>query len=265
MRYTIGETAKILGISSELLRHYERMGIITPQRHANGYRYYDLDTIKKLTGVRRWRAMGFLLEDAEQLLTSTSRDNTLHLYHKRLAQMEQELCWQQEVQAAMRESVREIETAEAAVGSFSVRDMPDMLRIVSQHNHEFEVCDRRRYRNWLDSMPVVCISPGFTLDDIQAGNDTHQFGYVVALEKAHKLGLDQTEGAQLIKAGPCASTVIFSEGAGHIKASQLKFLLSLLQEKAFTPAGDAWGITIGCFTEGADRRKYHRMFLPITV
>lgn len=263
MRYSIGEAAKILGISSELLRYYERKGIITPQRHANGYRCYDLDTIKKLTGVRRWRAMGFPLEDTEQLLTSASRNDALSLYHKRLDQMTQELHWKQEIQSALLELMQEIETAADSVGIVSIREMPDMLRIVSQNNQELKVCDHHRYRKWLDCMPVVRISPGFLLDDIQKGNDMHQFGYVIALEKALQLGLDKTENAQIIKAGPHASTVIFSENADHIKAKQLRFILPILQENGLAPSGDAWGITIGSFAEGSSHRKYHRMFLPV--
>lgn len=264
MCYTIGETAKILGISSELLRHYERLGIISPQRHANGYRCYDLDTIKKLTGVRRWRGMGFALEDAELLLAST-RDNTLQLYRNRLSQMQEEMQWQQEVQAALLETVQEIETASESVGSFSVREMPDMLRIVNQHDHELKVCDAGRYRKWIDCMPVVQISPGFSIEDIRSGSNMHQFGYVTPLEKARQLGLAETENAQVIKAGLHASTVIFSEDADHVKARQLKFLLPLLQERGYTPTGDAWGITIGSFEEGTSRRKYHRIFLPIAL
>lgn len=265
MRYTIGETAKVLGISSGLLRHYERLGIISPCRNTNGYRYYDLDTIKKLTGIRRWRAMGFVLEDAEQLLTSESRANTLNLYHKRIAQIQEELRWQLEVQSALLELVREIETAVESVCDFSIQEMPDMLRIVSQNNHELNVGESRCYRKWLDCMPVVQISPGFTIEDIESGSDMHQFGYVISLEKARQLGLEETENAQIIKAGPYASTVIFSEDADHIKARQLNFLLPILRDKGFTPSGDAWGITIGSIREGKSCRKYHRMYLPIKI
>lgn len=32
-KYNISKTSRFLGISSELLRHYERLGLIEPERH----------------------------------------------------------------------------------------------------------------------------------------------------------------------------------------------------------------------------------------
>ncbi|WP_311769701.1 MerR family transcriptional regulator [Listeria booriae] len=37
--YTIGETAKIVGLSTYTLRYYEQEKIITPSRKASGERY----------------------------------------------------------------------------------------------------------------------------------------------------------------------------------------------------------------------------------
>lgn len=40
--YSIGETAKLLGISAQSLRHYEKIEILRPKKISseNGYRYY---------------------------------------------------------------------------------------------------------------------------------------------------------------------------------------------------------------------------------
>ena len=41
MRYKIGDVAKILGISPDLLRYYEKKGVVKPVKHrSNDYRYY---------------------------------------------------------------------------------------------------------------------------------------------------------------------------------------------------------------------------------
>ena len=41
--YTIGELAKILGITAETIRYYERKGIIAPiHDQETGYRYYTI-------------------------------------------------------------------------------------------------------------------------------------------------------------------------------------------------------------------------------
>lgn len=38
-KYNISKTSKTVNISNELLRHYERLGLIEPERGENGYRF----------------------------------------------------------------------------------------------------------------------------------------------------------------------------------------------------------------------------------
>lgn len=43
--YSIGETAKLLGISTQTLRHYEKIDLLYPKLtdEKTGYRYYSFD------------------------------------------------------------------------------------------------------------------------------------------------------------------------------------------------------------------------------
>ena len=42
MKYKIGDVARILGISTDLLRYYEKKGVVRPVKDkANDYRYYE--------------------------------------------------------------------------------------------------------------------------------------------------------------------------------------------------------------------------------
>ena len=42
VRYKIGDVSRILGISTDLLRYYEKKGVVKPQKdQSNDYRYYD--------------------------------------------------------------------------------------------------------------------------------------------------------------------------------------------------------------------------------
>ncbi|MFQ7539493.1 MAG: MerR family transcriptional regulator, partial [Clostridium sp.] len=40
--YKIGEIAKMLGISAETIRNYEKKGLICPYKEESNYRYFDI-------------------------------------------------------------------------------------------------------------------------------------------------------------------------------------------------------------------------------
>ena len=50
--YRIGEFAKYLGVTPDLLKHYEDQGIIRPSRSDSGYRYYPFNTTMLLIECR---------------------------------------------------------------------------------------------------------------------------------------------------------------------------------------------------------------------
>ena len=52
--FSIGETAKIVGLTSETLRHYDRIGLVKPCKadEWTGYRYYSRQEIVKLDTIK---------------------------------------------------------------------------------------------------------------------------------------------------------------------------------------------------------------------
>ena len=62
--YKIGEISKLYNISSDILRHYEKIGLIVPDiRDENGYRYYSQKQIWKLNNIRNLRNLGVGLKE----------------------------------------------------------------------------------------------------------------------------------------------------------------------------------------------------------
>jgi len=69
-RIAIGALSKQTGTNIETIRYYERVGLLpAPGRTAGGYRLYGPDHLKRLTFIRRARALGFSLAEVRRLLT----------------------------------------------------------------------------------------------------------------------------------------------------------------------------------------------------
>lgn len=63
--YSTGKASKICGVSARMLRYYEEIGLIIPDRidEKSGYRYYLPETLLAIQGVRYMADSGFSLEE----------------------------------------------------------------------------------------------------------------------------------------------------------------------------------------------------------
>ncbi len=65
----IGEVAKLSGVSSKMVRHYESIGLISKaSRTDSGYRSYSEKDIHILKFIKRSREFGFSMEEIKKLL-----------------------------------------------------------------------------------------------------------------------------------------------------------------------------------------------------
>ena len=60
--YKIGEIAALYGISTDILRYYEELGILVPRRAPNGYRVYRTEDLWCLNVIRDLRQLGFSMD-----------------------------------------------------------------------------------------------------------------------------------------------------------------------------------------------------------
>ena len=70
MEYTINKLAKIAGISTRTLRHYDQIGLLCPTRNSeNDYRLYGQDDVDRLQHILFYRELGMPLDDIKATLT----------------------------------------------------------------------------------------------------------------------------------------------------------------------------------------------------
>src|SRR5260370_26929333 len=66
----IGALSQKTRCKVETIRYYEKAGLLpAPARSPGGYRLYRNDHLKRLTFIRRARALGFAIEEVRKLLT----------------------------------------------------------------------------------------------------------------------------------------------------------------------------------------------------
>jgi len=65
----IGEASGATGLPAKTIRYYEDIGLIKPDRAANGYRDYGDKDVHRLAFIQRSRSLGFTIEECRSLLS----------------------------------------------------------------------------------------------------------------------------------------------------------------------------------------------------
>ncbi|WP_019640263.1 MerR family transcriptional regulator [Paenibacillus fonticola] len=74
--YTIGEVAKEIGVPATTLRHWEKEGLIAPDRDPeSGYRRYHRDDIRRLLIIRTVQSSVYLLETVRGIMEKINQQS----------------------------------------------------------------------------------------------------------------------------------------------------------------------------------------------
>lgn len=71
----IGQLSKLTGFSKDTIRYYEKIGLVTlPKRwrRGNNYKDYPEDMVYLLKAIRKYKELGFTLEEIRELLVLQS-------------------------------------------------------------------------------------------------------------------------------------------------------------------------------------------------
>jgi len=80
MGHTVGEVARLTGVTVRALHHYDEIGLLAPGgRTAAGYRRYAAADLDRLQHILAYRALGFPLDQITALLDDPAADMLSHL------------------------------------------------------------------------------------------------------------------------------------------------------------------------------------------
>lgn len=106
--YSIGETARMMGISVQQIRNYSNAGLLTPDvvDEESGYRYYSFQQFHYIDRIRYLRGLDMPLQDIEEILKEGTVDKMQELLEKqrkrieaereRINEMYEEIVWYQQ-------------------------------------------------------------------------------------------------------------------------------------------------------------------------
>lgn len=80
--YLVNETAEISGVSIRTLHYYDQIGLLSPSKADNQYRYYTDVDFERLQMILFYKYLGFTLKEIKELLSQSQKENLEILFQQ---------------------------------------------------------------------------------------------------------------------------------------------------------------------------------------
>jgi DNA-binding transcriptional MerR regulator len=152
--YRIGEFAKLAGVTVRALHHYDRIGLLKPQRGNSGFRLYRPEDLERLEQIAALKFLGIPLQEIKLLLKHgpLSLVDSLHMQREALA----------EKRRLIDRAVVAIEAAEKVIQSGQTTDVSILRKIIEVIDMQPQENFMRKYytdQAWLDKERIVHETP----------------------------------------------------------------------------------------------------------
>ncbi|HSH03997.1 MAG TPA: MerR family transcriptional regulator [Anaerolineae bacterium] len=133
---TVGKLAKAATVNVETLRYYERRGLLPePPRTESGYRLYPKSAVERLRFIKGAQALGFTLEEIQELLNLRMDEQAHHADVRQRAE-EKVVDIEHKIQALMAMKVALQELIEQCHGDGPMGECPILEALPSYFHHQ---------------------------------------------------------------------------------------------------------------------------------
>ena len=268
-RYTISEMADLLGVTTHMLRHYEKVGIIQPEvNEENGYRYYSVIDTRRFNLSREFLACGLSLEQCGQLMGDTDEESKQQL-------LEYAIQVQQRQVECSRIAIRFINNIrrmyprlDERVDRVWVENLPSMWRLNVSDKERAKLTKKvsSQREQWLACLPAVYWTSRIrkkTLREFGSGAIAYEYGLMCYEADAYALRLEQTEEVEVIPGGDYLVTIHEKSDRGPFTWENLSALTEYVQREGIMVHGDAFSHILASRRIDGVVHNFHRVFLKI--
>ena len=268
MRYKIGDVSRILGISADLLRYYEKKGVVRPQKDQNNdYRYYDTWDINFLIDCLWFKHFGFGIPQVAYMVTDCYHGDLISLLDEKSDQMASEIRKQEQLLARLREYREAVERVKAGLGVCDIQDSPELICYLNRFNYSYNYTPemQRLSRQWQEYMPFTQRYFEIPQEGLMGDGADFAWGFSLRTPYAEELDVHVKPPVKRLPSRRCIHSAFRSAGKNAFTPRHLSFLLDFAKEQELKIAGNAMG-TLVCSVreEGSDDLTgYFEVWLPV--
>lgn len=206
MRYSIGDVAEVLGITTSAVRFLESESIIHPHKDESGRRFYDIEDIFRLLSYTKYKNMKIPLKQISEQFSGIESDYML--IRQRLETAKQKAHEKADYYAQLAQSIddrlKSITLIDYLLDRYEFAKSPSWL-FFSDSNFGWVSNNksiRRKISRWVEAMPDVCLGAMMPRLGHMA-----QLGYFISPERAACLNLPSDSNVQHLAGTSCLHTI----------------------------------------------------------
>jgi DNA-binding transcriptional MerR regulator len=266
MRYKIGEVARILGISPDLIRYYEEKGIVAPTKDPyNNYRYYDTWDINYLIDCLWYKNFGFGIDQVAHMFSECSFDALLDKLEEKSVEITALMRRQELLLGRIRKYHERLTDMKGRIGKCDMRRNAEFIYYINRTNSEYD--NRRELqelsRRWLKYMPFsrrFFEIPALGESD---GEDSYSWGFSLGMQYAEEFHIMATPPITYMPSHMCVHSAFKSEGKDKFSARHVDFMQEYAESAGLKPLGGAFGNLACSVIENGKVTGYFEAWLPV--
>ncbi len=148
-KFLIGELARVFNISTDTLRHYDKMNILKPEYDKkNEYRYYNLRSLFKLSRVLFFKSLDISLTEIRGYMKNKNRKNLLDLLKSKDEEIEKKINRLNSLKKKIKDKVELLESVETTLGIVRIKRIQKRAGIfLDINNLKSEIEVKQEFKN----------------------------------------------------------------------------------------------------------------------
>lgn len=262
--YTIGELAKILGVTAETIRYYERKNIIQPiHNEESGYRYYTAWDLHVLIRARCYLGFGLTIDETALLLKRENVDEIDDTLKKQEDIIQNNIIYQMNLLKKIRLNRKLLNDTKN--NSFSIEMSPGIYRIDTQKCYHINLSqqEQKELKEFCQNVPFIFSTALFTKENIENNNTDFYFGIGIEEEYATLFNIHETKYVQYYPPQKCLYMCISSHSNQFLTYHALKPAFDYMKKHNLQLDGDIITQIVAYSKPKDEYINWHNIWIPI--
>ncbi len=264
--YKIGEVAKILGISPELMRYYEEKGVVNPLKDKNtDYRYYEAWDVNFLIECLWFKSFDISIKDISKILSDYSYAELENELVRKQSEMAKEIAHKQLVLDRLCDQTERLAAAKEHIGKCIIQYSPEIVCFLNRFNFIYKNSPEIQAlcKQWLNYFPFSRRYFEISEYDLYEGGTDLAWGFSLDINHVNRLGIDVKPPMVHLLPQRSIYSVVKQPGKYMFSSASLDYMVEYAKQHKLNICGQARGHLLCSVHEENQMTGYFEVWLPV--